>query len=145
MRHDFMIGDNDKVSECNIEELASKIVATTSYFHYAWHIPSIAVTQLLPRLITRHLDNARYDAQALQINACLKKQIAKLPYMTFLQHDFTRFKAENEARFHNLNRLFHNTVHLNDAGNYKLYKSLQSVVIQVCARQENATVSQSSL
>ena len=49
----FMIGDNDKVSECNIEELASKIVATTSYFHYAWHIPSIAVTQLLPRLITR--------------------------------------------------------------------------------------------
>ena len=145
MRHDFMIGDNDKVSECNIEELASKIVATTSYFHYAWHIPSIAVTQLLPRLITRHLDNARYDAQALQINACLKKQIAKLPYMTFLQHDFTRFKAENEAHFHNLNRLFHNTVHLNDAGNYKLYKSLQSVVIQVCARQENATVSQSSL
>ena len=54
----FMIGDNDKVSECNTEEQASKIVATTSYFHYAWHIPSIAVTQLLPRLITRHLDNA---------------------------------------------------------------------------------------
>ena len=64
--------------------------------------------------------------------------------MTFLQRDFARFKAENEARFHNLNQLFHDTLHINDAGNYKLYKSLRSVVIRVCARQENATVSQSS-
>ncbi len=102
------------------------------------------MTQLPPCLITCHLDTARYDAQALQINTCLKKQIAELPYMTFLQHDFARFKAENEARFHNLNRLFHDTVHLNNAGNYKLYKSLRSVVIRACVRQENATVSQSS-
>ena len=29
----FMIGNNDKVSESNIEELTSKIVATTSCFH----------------------------------------------------------------------------------------------------------------
>ena len=61
--------------------------------------------------------------------------------MAFQQHDFARFKAENEARFHNLNRLFHDTEHLNDAGNYKLYKSLRSVVIWVRARQENAMVS----
>ena len=68
----FMIGENDKVSKCNIKELVSKIVATTSYFYNAWHIPFITVTQLLPHLPTQHLDNARYYTQALQINASLK-------------------------------------------------------------------------
>lgn len=68
----FMIGKTDKVSKCNIKELVSKIVATTSYFYNAWHIPFIAVMQLLPRLPTWHLDNARYDTQALQISTRLK-------------------------------------------------------------------------
>lgn len=83
-----------KVSECSIEEIASEIVATTSYFPYAWHIPFSAVMQLHLHLPMQHLDNARDNTQALQVNACLKEQIAKLPYMMFLLHDFTSFKAE---------------------------------------------------
>ena len=63
----FMIGDNDKVSECNTEELASKIVATTSYFYYAWQIPSIAVTQLLPRLITRGIWRLRVSEEEQRV------------------------------------------------------------------------------
>ena len=71
----FMIGENDKVSKCNIKELVSKIVATTSYFYNAWHIPFITVTQLLPRLITRHLDNARYDAQPCRSTLVSKNKL----------------------------------------------------------------------
>ena len=64
--------------------------------------------------------------------------------MTFLQQDFARFKAENEARYHNFNRLFCDAVHLDDAGNFKLYKSLRSVVIGARARRGGKNVSLAS-
>jgi len=90
----------------------------------------------------RQLDNAKYDAQVLHINTRLREQTAELPYVTFLQQDFARFKTENDARYHNLNRLFCDAahlrcdaVHLDDAGNFKLYKSVRSVVIGARARR----------
>lgn len=64
--------------------------------------------------------------------------------MKFLQHNFAHFKAENETHYHNLNRSFCDAVHLNNTGNYKLYKSLHSVVIWVYVRQEHSTVSLAS-
>ena len=129
----LMIGDNDAVHRCSVEELSSKIVATASYFHYALKVPLICVTQLLPRFYSNDCER-EYNEQARKVNLALKEQIQTIQYMSFLQYDFARFPTENAARSETLRKYYMDGVHLSDTGYLKMYKTLRSVVIRARAQ-----------
>ena len=123
------IGDNDIKITTEPHELSLRILSAVDNLFVKTKIEHVCLMQLIPRFLWDAGLNTHYDFVARQVNQLLKAACGKRHNLSFHFHDFTRFRCEKEIRYYNLQRFYKDDVHLNDEGNYKLFRSIRGLLI----------------
>ena len=135
----LLIGDND-LADGTPEEISAHIVSTASLLSRRYKAV-VCVGQLFPRF-PPHTPNRRwpfqagYNQAAHAINRILACEIATVDGLRFWHHEFVAFPAVSENKRKRCEAYYlQDGVHLNDSGNFLLYRSIQKLLLHARPRQ----------
>lgn len=126
----ILLGDNDvrpAKFDTSPEEIAAGLISLVSLLQRRYSVGSIVLCQLLPRF-SKHRHWKMYNHKAKLVNDIIKRDLS-YSYASFWTHNGKfRFPIEGKG---SKDKFLEDGVHLNDKGQYYLYKSLRGA-LQKC-------------
>ncbi|XP_033731234.1 uncharacterized protein LOC117320859 [Pecten maximus] len=112
-------GGNDLSRECDVNELARKIINFASLVMNAPSVQRVVIGQLLPRFSQRLRHS--YNEDVVKLNLALEAMASKQDFLSFWHH--RGFWANPRPLY------ARDTVHLNEVGMRKYYRSMKAAIV----------------
>ena len=146
----LMAGGNDVTEESSAEEVAMKIITFCTMLINSCQVRHVVICALTPRFhksffrFCKHRadikEKARdqkyklmYCKKAQEINQILKREVARYKNIVFWDHN-GRFDFTGDRKMSCRDKFGSDGIHLNNKGQYHMYKSLRGAIINSCKK-----------
>lgn len=114
-----ILGGNDLDDDQSVQDIVYKLIAYLSMIRTQFDLRHITVTSFFPRTSTRQVSPDEYSARVQDANQELKQACENTPFT------YWRLKGFFLSR----ENILSDGVHLNDLGQYKLFRHLRGILL----------------